>query len=116
MLDGPIAHNLETQILRVLRPLIAHGADQASPSFAGKREDRQKVGFIQVDVQLTVERGAPSLNVGHIEDLPVGAAGKTCPEGLANQRACPVTTGEIGRLANFLASVGAAKMCYDPIG
>ncbi len=116
MLDSAIAHILEAQILRVIRPRIAHGTDQACPSLAGKREDRQKVGFIQVNVQLTVECRAARLNVGHIEDLPVGAAGKPRPECLANQRARPVTTGEIGRLANLLASLGAAKMCHHTIG
>jgi hypothetical protein len=116
MFDRAIARILEAQILRFARARIAHSADQSRPSFSGQGEHAEEVGFVEVDVQLTVERGSSCLNIGYIEQLPVGSTGKPRAKGLANQRARPVTTGEVGRLADFLVAITAPQLRDDAIG
>jgi len=60
----------------VFGALVAHRADQARAPLALEREDREKVGFVEIDVQLAVDRRPGRLDVGDIEDPGVVAAGK----------------------------------------
>jgi hypothetical protein len=60
----------------MLRPLVAHRADQPRMACAVQRENRQEVGFIEIDVQLAIEGGPRSIYVGDIKHLLIGAAGE----------------------------------------
>ena len=55
---------------------VAHGADESRPSVALQREDGQKVGLVERDVQLAVHHRAARLDVGDVEQVRVRAAGK----------------------------------------
>jgi hypothetical protein len=57
VLDRAIAHILEARLIAALGPFAAHGPDQARASLAREREDRQKIGFVEVDVQFAVNGG-----------------------------------------------------------
>ena len=72
----------------------------------GQRENREEIGLVEIDVQFAVDRRPGGLDVGDVEHLPIGAAGKAGADGLAHHRARPVAAGEVGRLAILLVAVG----------
>src|SRR3977135_932951 len=55
VLDRAVADILEFQGLGVLCALVAHRADRPSMAFTLQREDREEVGFVQIDMQLAIE-------------------------------------------------------------
>src|SRR6516162_7462873 len=115
VIDRAVADALELERIGMVGALVPHGSDQTSPAFAGQREDGKEVGFVEVDVQLAVDRGAGRLDVGNIEDLAVGSAGKAGAEALAYQRARPVAAGDVACLAVLLMPVGSAELGDDAI-
>src|SRR5258708_4052048 len=60
-------------------------------------------------MQFAVERRAGRINIGDIEDLPIGAARKACTDHLAHDRAGAVAAGDVERLAGFLPSLSPTK-------
>ncbi len=93
-----VADVVEGQRLRAIGAFVAHRPDQPRAAFSGQREDRNEIGLVEIDVQLAVERGSFGVDVGDVEELPVGAAGKAGADGLPHLRACAVAAGEIARL------------------
>ncbi|MNO88224.1 hypothetical protein D3C76_796630 [compost metagenome] len=114
MLDGAAADILEREGLGVLGPFIAHGSDQAGAAGAGQGKNREKVGFVQVHMQLAVEGCALGLDVGDIEHLLVGTSGEFDTQGLAHGRAGAVATGDIQGLAGFLMA-GRSEQTRDDV-
>ena len=57
VVDGAVSDIVEAKRLGVIRAIISHSADQASPPRPCKRKDGQEVGFIEVDVQFAVDGG-----------------------------------------------------------
>src|SRR6185437_15432977 len=78
---------VERQRFRATGALITNRADQARTSFAGEREHGNKIGFIEIDVQFSVNRRSLRLDVSNIEEVLVGAAWKAGCDGLAYLRA-----------------------------
>ena len=60
VLDRAGADVLELQGFGMLGAFVPHCADQPRATFAGQREEREEVGFVQVDVQLAIDRGTPA--------------------------------------------------------
>ena len=79
MLDRAAADILERKRIGKVGPLIPHGADQARAPLSGQGKNRQEIGFVEIDMQPAVERRAGRLDIGHIEDLTIGAAGISQP-------------------------------------
>src|SRR3569833_195368 len=73
MLYGAVADIREAQALRTVGPLVANCSDETRAPPPGKREYCEKVGFVEIDVQLAVEGRAARLDIGDIEDLSVGS-------------------------------------------
>ena len=96
--------------------LVAHGSDQARPTLPGQRKDREEISLVKVDMQFAVERRAGSFNVGNIEELPIGAAGKACTDRLAHNRAGAVTAGDVACLAGFLLPLRPPKAGNHALG
>ena len=109
MLDRPAADVFELERIGVIGALVAHGSDQARPTLPGQGKDREEISLVKVDMQFAVERRAGSFNVGDIEDLPIGAAGKACTDRLAHDRAGAVAAGDVACLAGFLPALRPAK-------
>ncbi|MNN24149.1 hypothetical protein D3C81_1375690 [compost metagenome] len=84
MFDGTAADVGEFQAFGAIRALITHRADQTGTAFAGQGKHGEEVRFIQIQVQLAVHRRAAGLDVGDVENLLIGAAGKTGVEGFAH--------------------------------
>ncbi|MNQ89776.1 hypothetical protein D3C85_1050930 [compost metagenome] len=82
--DGPAADVFESQGFGLLGAVIAHGADQSRTTFSGQREHHEKVRFIKIHVQFAVERRTAGLHVGDVENLLIGAAGKSGVQGFAH--------------------------------
>ena len=76
VLDRPVADILEFQRFGMLGAFIAHRPDQARAASPGHGKDGQEVGLVQIDVQFAIDCRAAGLDIGDIEQLPVGAAGK----------------------------------------
>ncbi len=102
VIDRAVADVLELELVGMIGPLVPDGSDQARPALPGQGKDGQKIGLVEVDVQLAVERRAGGLDIGDVEDLSIGAAGKACPDRLAHERARAVAAGDVARLADFL--------------
>ena len=66
-------------------------------------------------MQFAVERRAGRLDIGDVEDLPIGAAGKAGADRLAHGRARAVAAGEIGRLAVLSVPSGPRKPGGDAV-
>ncbi|MNT49992.1 hypothetical protein D3C72_1868830 [compost metagenome] len=115
MFDGATAHVFELQGVRLLGTFVAHGTDQARSTAAGQREYRQKIRLVQIHMQFAIERRAAGLDVGDIEHLLVGTAGKTGVEGLAHDRTGAVATGQVAGLTGFLLTVGQAQRGADAV-
>lgn len=115
MLDGVAADVFEFQGFGMLGALIAHSADQPGMTFAGQREHCEKVRFIEVHVQFTVERRAAGLHVGDVENLLVGAAGESAVQSLAHNRPGAVATRDVAGLAGFLSAIGQAQLRADAV-
>ena len=113
VIDRPAADILEFQRIGMIGALVPHRSDQTSAAFAGQRKDGKEVGFVEVDVQFAVDRGAGRLDVGDIEELAIGPAGKAGAEGLAHQRARAVAAGDVGCLAVLFLPVGSAEAGGD---
>lgn len=79
VIDRPAADVLELDRLGMIGAFVAYGSNVTSPAFAGQREAGEEVGFIEVDVQLAVDRGSGRLDVGDVEDLAIGPAAKAAP-------------------------------------
>jgi len=92
---------------------IAYRADEPRAPGAGQREHGEEVRLVEVDVQLAVDRWAAALDVGHVEDLPVGTPRKAGAERLAHQRARPVAAGEIACGAALLHTRGGAQPRHE---
>ena len=82
--DRAILHVFELQRIRAIGPLVSHRADQPRLARAGQREHAEEISLIEIDVQLAVDGGAARLDIGDVEDLPVGAAGKAGAHGFAH--------------------------------
>src|SRR5438105_4302038 len=101
------------------RSVVAHRSDQARFSFSGQREDAQEIDLVEIDVQFAICRGAGGFDIGDIENLPIGAAGKAGADRLAHRRACSVATRNVLRLAVNLLTAGPVQASRDavfPIG
>ena len=110
VIDRAAADVLEPERIGMVGPLVPHGSDQTSPAFAGQREDSKEVGFVEVDVQLAVDRRTGRLDIGDVEDLAIGSAGKAGAEALAHQRARAVAPGDVGCLAILFMPIGSARL------
>ena len=106
VLDRAIAHVLEPQFIATLGAFAAHRPDQARPALAREREDRQKIGLVEVDVQFAVDRRAGRHDIGDIEKLIVRPAWKPGAHRFANLRARSVAAGDVDGLAPLVAFVG----------
>jgi hypothetical protein len=115
VLDDPAADVVERQGLDVVGALIAHGSNQPHPALAGERENGEEVGLLEVGVELAVDCGTVSLNVGDIEEMAIGATRKASDHSLADARTHAVATGDVGRLAALLPAIGTAKKCDHPV-
>ena len=105
-----VADVLEFQDHPGVGALVAHRADQPGAALAGQREHGQEVGLVEVDVQLAVDRRARRLDVGDIEDLPVGRRRESRRRSpVAHDRAGAVAAGEVGGLAGLLGPAGLAQ-------
>ncbi len=99
MADRPVADIFELQRVGVGGALVAHRADQPRPALAGQREDAEEIGLVEIDMQFAIDGGPGRLDVGDVEDLPIGAARKAGADGLAHDRAGAVAAGDVGRRA-----------------
>src|SRR5271166_2585648 len=80
VIDRAATDVLEPERIGVVGALVPHGSDQTRPAFAGQGEDGKEVGFVEVDVQLAVDRGTGRLDVGDVKDLAIGPAAKAGAE------------------------------------
>src|SRR5260221_371180 len=87
----------------------------SASSESSKREHAKEIGLVEIGVQFAIYRGAGGLYIGDVEDLPIGAAGKAGADRLAHDRACPVATGNVLRLAVNLQTVGPAQPSCDAV-
>ncbi|GAB3784108.1 hypothetical protein GCM10028797_12620 [Dyella agri] len=85
---------------------FAHGADQAYAALFLEREDREKVGVVEIDMQLMVGGRALGLYVSDVKPLCVSSPGKGEPQPVPDRRARAVATGKIGRMAGCLRAIG----------
>ena len=81
---------------------------------ARQREDAEEVGLVEIDVQFAVDRGPGRLDVGDVEELPIGAAGKAGADRLAHDRAGAVAAGDVGGLAVASAPSGPRSRAMTP--
>ena len=63
---------------------------------AGQRKDAEEIGFVEIDMQFAIECGPGGVDIGDVEDLPIGPAGKAGADGLAHDRAGAVAAGDVG--------------------
>jgi hypothetical protein len=63
----------------VLGALVPYNPDQPCAARAGQRKDGQEIGFVEVDMQIAVERRAGSFDVCDVKDLLIGATEKPVP-------------------------------------
>ncbi|HKM74317.1 MAG TPA: hypothetical protein VJX94_30370 [Stellaceae bacterium] len=89
MIDRPAADVLELERLGMIGEFVPYDSNETSPAFAGRREDGEEVGFIEVRVQLAFDRGSGRLDVGDIEDLAIGPAAKAGAGSLATSERAP---------------------------
>ncbi|MND83052.1 hypothetical protein D3C80_748990 [compost metagenome] len=106
MLHGPLADIFEAQVLRVLGAFVAHRADQSCAATAGQREHGKKVCFVQVHMQLAIKRRTCAVDIGNIEHLLIGAAGKADAQDLAHRRTGAVATGQVVRFTDLFQAIG----------
>ncbi|MNT53172.1 hypothetical protein D3C72_1902480 [compost metagenome] len=99
VIHGATADVFEPEGFSLLRAFVAHGADQPGTASASEGEHGQEVGFIQVHMQLAIERRAGAIDVGDIKHLLVRAAGKADVECLAHGGASTVAAGQVAGLA-----------------
>src|SRR5579883_957460 len=85
MLDGAAADIFEFKAFGVLSALVSYSADQARATLAREREDGEKVGLVEVDVQFAIGCWPCRLDICDIEQLPIGAPGKPGAQALAHQ-------------------------------
>ena len=84
-------------------------------TFAGQGKHRQKVSFVQVDVQFAVYCGTARLYIGDIENLTIRSAGKPRANRLAHNGSGTVAPGDVGCAAGlFLALWGAKTRGHMP--
>src|ERR1700759_4000337 len=95
-------------------PLITYGADESHATLALQWEDCQEIGFVQIDVDLAIDGRAGGFRVSYIEDLVVGSTWKSRAGGLANHRACAVTSCDVRRFYCFVA-FGTAQLRDDTV-
>jgi len=99
VIDRAVADILECQRVGAVGPRVAYRPDQAGASRPGQREDTEKIGLIQIDVQFAVYGRAGGFDVCDVENLPVGSSGKSGAGDLAHGRARAVTAGNVVRHA-----------------
>ena len=109
IIDGTVAYIPELERLGMFCALIAHSTDQAHPLLWSEGENREKVGLVEIDVQLAVDRRARRLNVGDIEHLLIGSARKSRSYRLANKGTRAIASGDIARSASFFVAVRATQ-------
>jgi len=63
----------------------------------GQGEDSKKIGFVKIDMQFAIERRAGPFNIGDIEELPIGAAGKPVPIVSRTIERAPSNCGSLAR-------------------
>ena len=115
VVDRPVADVTKRQRIGAVGALVAYRPDQACFSFSGQREDAEEIGLVEIDVQFAIQRRAGGFDVGDVEDLPIGAAGKPGADRPAHDRARAVTTGDVGRRTVMLLTVGSAQASHDTI-
>jgi hypothetical protein len=85
VVDSLAADVPELERIGMIGALVPDGSDQTRPAFAGQREDGKEVGFVKVDVQFAIDGGTGRLDIGDVEHMAIGSAGKTSAEGLTHQ-------------------------------
>ena len=115
VIDRPAANVVELQRIGTVGTLVANGSDETSPAFAGQREDGEEIGLVEIDVQFAVDRGTGSIDVGDVEELPIGPAAKAGAERFAHPRVRTVAAGDVGCLAVLFMPIRPAKAGGDAI-
>ncbi len=96
--------------------VFPYGSDQSHASFPLHGKDDQKVGLVEIEVQLKVGRRAARLHVGNVEEPRIRAPGKADCEGFSYDRMRSVAAREIGRFAGFLGAVRSFEYRAHTLG
>lgn len=89
--------------------IFAHGSDETGTVVAFEREDDEEVIAIECYVEFVIQDGAGAFDVGDVEHVGVGAAGKSDAEVFADGGARTIAAGEPGRGAEFFCAIGFEK-------
>ena len=84
---------------------LAHRADEPRAPLALQREDGEKVGRVQRDLQLAVHRRSPRCHVRDIKEVSVCAARESNLQRLAHDGVRAIAFADEGGLASFHGSV-----------
>lgn len=114
LFDHARADVSESKALALMQAHVTDRADQPSAPGSRQRKDGQEIGFVQIDMQFAIDGRAAPLDIGDIENVVIGAAGKADPESLANGRTGAIATSKIAGLTGFLAAIGFAQPGRDP--
>ena len=66
-------------------------------------------------LQLAINCGAGGLDIGYVEDLPIGATGKASSHRLTHNRAGAVAASDVTRCADLFMTLGPAKAGGDAL-
>ena len=76
-LDYPLCHIVPGQVVAVMRDVVADGSDESHAMVAGHGEQREEIGAVERGVYVAVDSRSAGIDIGHIEQVRVGAAWKT---------------------------------------
>ena len=110
-LDHALAHVVPRQVLALVFGFLAHGADEPRAPLALQREDGEKIGRVQADVQLAVHHRSARFHVGDIKEVGVHPARETDSQRLAHDGMRAITSGNIGCRARFRGSIRSFQAC-----
>src|SRR5664279_4798044 len=88
---------------------IPHGPDQPGVSLGRKGKDCQEIGFVEIDMQLAIDGRTGCVDVGNIEDLPIGPAGESGADNRSDLRSCSVASGKVPGSASKFGLIGSAN-------
>jgi hypothetical protein len=113
MVDRAVADIGELQRGVVVAVGFPHHADQPHTFLQRERKDRQKIGFIEIDMEFAIDRRPGTIDIGDIESLLVSASRKSRFHGLAHGGMGAVAPGDVERLALLLRTIGALQLGGD---
>src|SRR5689334_6182232 len=115
MPDGTIADIAKLEAVRTIGTLVAHGSDQPDMSAVREREDGEKIGIVEIDMQFAVRCRTGGVDISDIEQLPVGPTGEAAADDVADARAGAVAADDIACFAVLLIAIRTAQACQNAV-